>query len=534
MTIINLAGGVALAMFGVRFLRKGLDRLFGHHLMLWLERMTPNHPKAFAAGIAAGVVAPSSTAQSLMALQLLSSGKLNPAGMLAIVLGASLGITLTIQLLALRIQDYAIVFILSGVIAFQFLKSDLWRGIGQIVLSLGFIFLGMNFISLGARDFTPDGDLAQILHVGERHPWMVLVIAALLTMVVQSSTAAIGLGIGFTGNGMLSLALIIPWVLGVNYGTTLSALAVGWTKLEGRRLGIANLLSKTFFALPILLAQPWVIKAIGKLPGALANHTVNFHTLFNLTVGLGSLPFLKKITSLAARILPAPAAVSTLEAPIVYLDQKALETPSLALAHATREVLRMADEIMRMLTTSWSAHIRREAGLAVMVQAHDDRIDQAYIELKHYLSLINEQAIGERESHWQFTLMSFSNELESVGDIISKNLYDLIHREVTEGHSLTVEDAKALNELYLRVIERLEIAISLLTTRDTVLARQFIQGKEPFNEWCRTLERDHYSRLRALRGEGIRSSVYFLEMLNFLRRINSHISSIGYAFIDPD
>lgn len=530
MIFLNIAGGVALILFGTRFLRKGLDRLFGQSLVRWLQSLTENRFKAFGAGIVAGVGTPSSTAVSLVAVQMLASGQLSAERMLAVFLGANVGITAPAQLLAFHVQDYATAFLLVGVIGFQFLQRALFRGIGQCVLALGFLFLAMQLIGNATRAIEPTGELGLLLRMLAEHIWVVLGFSTVFAFLMQSSTAAIGLGIGLAAGGLFSPAAMLAWVLGANLGIAFTTLAAGWNSLEGRRLASANLLVKAVAAMGVMIALP--LMHFGRsAPAELASQSVHFHTLFNLGVGLLCLPLVGPISHFMRHLI-APAPVTSLSVPETYLDAQALESPSLALANATRETLAMADEVEVMLHSFWQAQSGRDRTLAARVHDHDDRVDDTASRLIEYLSQISEEDLGASDSHWQFTLLSCANELESIADIIDKNLCDFVRKQAAHGFPMTSEDESALEQLYERIHSRCDLAFSLLTTRDEALATRFILGEETLEEWCRQAQRAHYERLRSGGERALQSSVYFLDMLGSFRRINAHLSSIAYGFTD--
>ena len=165
MALWHIAGGVALMLFGIRFLRKGLERVFGHALHAWIERMGTNRGRASLAGLAFGTVAPSSTAQTLLVMQLLNAGKLSPERMLGFLLGANVGITVTVQLIAFRFFDYNWLFLIAGVATYLWARSETGRGVGQAVLSLGLVFLAMQLIGDAARGLTASEDFNVVLGV---------------------------------------------------------------------------------------------------------------------------------------------------------------------------------------------------------------------------------------------------------------------------------------------------------------------------------------------------------------------------------
>jgi phosphate:Na+ symporter len=212
MLFLNIATGVVLVLMGMRYLRKGLDRLFGNQLIEWLQQMTTNRVQAFFAGMVAGVIAPSSSAIAMLSVQMLTQSALTAGRMLAVVLGANVGITVSVQLLAFRLQDYSGLFLLLGAVGFLFLKRAIFRGTGQMLLGIGLIFLAMGIIANAGSAAAASTDLKLLFGVAENYSFFVFVATALLTFALQSSTASIGLGIGLAQAGLLPGITMVPWV----------------------------------------------------------------------------------------------------------------------------------------------------------------------------------------------------------------------------------------------------------------------------------------------------------------------------------
>lgn len=524
----QIAGGVALIIFGVRFLRKGLDRLFGVRLVEWLSGMTQQRWKAFGSGIVVGTLAPSSTALSLISVQMLHAGQLTAERMLAVLLGANVGITVTVQLLAFHIQDYAGLFIVLGVLGFQFLNRENLRGVGQCLLALGFVFLAMELIGGGASALGAYPETRQWISLFGGHPLLVFFLVASLTLFVQSSTASIGFAIGLSASGLFGRDLLIPWVLGANVGIALTGLVAGWNSLEGKRLAFANLAAKLLIAVPLLFLAGQIGLLLVPAGASLAREIAIFHSGFNLLTGLVFVPMAAPIMRvIRLMIIPAPQA-SGLPGPESHLDLQALDSPALALANATRETLLMADGTQTMLRFFWKAYSERDLDLIQRVQAEDDRVDRHYHEIKDYLRRMGDGLTSE-ESGWMLALLTFSNELESVGDIIDKSLSDILRKQTQQAVWLPAEEYQVLCELYDSVVARFKAAVGILSHRGGSQAREFLEGKEGLNSWCRLAEREHYSRLRTSDPRTLAASAYFLDILDNFRRINSHISAIGYA-----
>lgn len=528
---IAIVGGIALILFGIRFLRKGLDRLFGGRLLSWLAKVTASRPRAFLAGIATGAVTPSSASISLLAVQLLADTRIQLAGVLALVLGGNVGMTITVQAMAFRIQDYAGVGIVLGVAGFLYARRELWRGIGQCLLALGFIFLAIQWIGDGAEHMAASDEARQFFALLQGHPWAVFLGTATLVIALQSSTASIGLGIGLCASGLLGPALLVPWIAGTNTGVGVSTLLAGWRTVEGRRLGVANVLTKLALAFPLLAFPSQARSLFDALPGGPDQQTALGHTLFNLITGLVALPFLPLLLRAATVFVPSqePDGTSIIKS---HLDPRALDTPSLALARATRETLRMADKVRAQLEGFWKACRSGNVELARRIQKEDDAVDQHNRDLIDYLSRISGEK-SPRDNRWQLALMNFAVELEAVGDLLEKHLCDLVAKQRIEAAALADEDWVELERVYERLLARFDRAMSLLARPENESAEELIRGKRLFNEDCRLLQQAHYERLRSGDRAVQAANSYFLDYLNGFRRIHSHITGLAYAMIDP-
>jgi phosphate:Na+ symporter len=525
MFLIKLAAGLALIIFGVRFLRKGLDRLLGGRLLVWLENATNNRFQAMGAGVAAGILAPSSTGLSLLAAQILGNGKTGAQKILAVLIGANVGMTILANVAALQVGDYAGLFLFLGVLGFQFATRERIRGSGQCLLSLGFIFVAMNFLRDGANDFASRHDVSIIFGVLDHHPYILCGAAAALAVLLQSSTATVGLGIGLASGGVLPNSLFVDWIVGTNIGLGFTSLFVSRSNLEGQRLGVANLLAKIIVAVLIIAFVPRNLFASAALP--MPQQLALMHTAFNVLVALFSLPLLGVLLAVVKNIfVPDPPQAE--EAPKTFLNLEALETPSIALAHATRETLRMTDEVKIMLQNLWAAHTQNSADQIKNIRAQDDTIDEINQQLMLYLSRLGEMNDFDRK--WHFTLLSYSSELEAIGDIIEKNLAGTVTKQLAENLSLNPEDESVLNNLHQKTLLQFDLAASFITAREPTTAQKLIAARDEINEWCLAQKKIHYERLKPGDRQALSGSLCFLDMLDGLRRISNHLSTATYGF----
>lgn len=536
MIAIDIAAGVALILFGIRFLKKALDRLFGHGVVEWLQRMTRNRFKAFGSGVAVAMIAPSSTTLSLLTMQMLAAGRLTAERMLAVSLGAGVGITVTVQLLSLRLSEYRSLFLLLGIAAFLMPKRRVLRGIGQFLFALGLLFVAMDMIGTAAKAVSGDRDLQTLSMLLEGHPFLVVIFGAIVAMLLQSSTATIGIAIGLAAGGVFDLAVLIPLVLGANLGIAGTGLIAGWSQLEGRRLAAACFAIKAAGAAVVLLFPGPVGQFVLSTSPDVARQAANLHSIYNLVIALAALPLITPITRLFRILLPAPesgldgAAVPP-SRPASYLDPRFLESPSLALGQATRELLLMTDLVGQMLQGWHLAYTQRNAELVVQVQLQDDHLDRVNAGLKAFLSQLGGDALGAREAQMQLNLLVFADELEAAGDLVDKHLCDHLLKHQRKGGELNAQDQADLREVFQKIQDRLQVAATILTTWDSRMAGAFLAEKQAFDRHCRAVQRGHFARLRRGDSEILESSAFFLDVLAALRKINSHLTCIGRAFV---
>jgi phosphate:Na+ symporter len=383
-------------------------------------------------------------------------------------------------------------------------------------------------MSAAARDLTHDADFDTVFGVILHHRLLLVFFSAIMTFLTQSSTASIGLALALGEAGAGSLSLLIPVVLGANLGIGLNSLVAGWPTPAGRQLAFANLLLKGSVIVACLAAFGPLEAWLGHSPGSIARQAANFHSGFNIVVALMGLALGSVVTRIAQRAPQAP--VPGVRPIATHLDPAALSSPVFALANAARETLRLADEVKSMFEGAWRSLTEHNVALAREVQKHDDRIDDLNTSIKLYLSRIPSDALTSRDSQLQFGLLNFCSQLESIGDIIDKNICSAVIKHAHEKLVLPAEDRAILDTLYDKVLRRMEAAISVLATRDKAMARQFLADGDELKNWCIEMQRGHYQRLSGPEVNDVAGSQIFLDLVNVLRRIGGQLNTIGHTF----
>ncbi len=308
MSFVEILSGIVLTLFGVDSLKKGLHHLSGGRLNHWLARVSTCRFRAFSAGVAAGTATPSSTGLSLMAAHLVRDSRLQAAGVLAMLLGANAGMSVSVQAMAFHVQDHAAPIIAGGILVMLYGQREWLRGFGQCVMSFGFVFLAIGWIGHGARSLAESPTALAFFASLEGSPWEVLFATLALAVVLQSSGAALAVGLGLCASGLVGAAVMLPWVAGSGLGVGVSTIIAGWRSTAGRRLGVGSIVAKCGIALPLMLFPEAAQAAFQALPGSLARQTAIACTLFHLLCGLAALPFLPALWRLASALIPGPAA----------------------------------------------------------------------------------------------------------------------------------------------------------------------------------------------------------------------------------
>ena len=534
-TLLAIFGGVALLVFGVRYLRKGLDRLVGQRLGPWMQRLASRRRLSFLTGLAVSLAAPSSTTMSLLAVHTVQAGHMTARQMLTIMLGANIGLTVMVLLIALRLEQLAPVLVLIGVALFQFTHGRRTRGIGQVVLAIGFIFLAIDIMKRAAAGLpTTDGGLWEIINFETlaEHGLVLAVFAALMAMVLQSSTATIGLVIGLASAEAMSLRHAIPVVLGANVGLAATTLIVGWRLIESRRLALGNLLLKSVVALVALL----VLKLLGDAlpepaqPAGLGLAIAAVHTGYNVIVAAVGLPAVGMVTTLLERVVPPPATPPSKFGP-KFISGGPIGGAALAMGQSLREISHVSEIAREMLRDVWTALTTNNERLARSVAERDDEIDLLDTEIKRFLTRLAKEEGEQYDPDEQMRQLRYVAELETIGDIIDKNISELVLKKIRVRAEFSKEGAEELENFYQKVSENVMIAETAFMTRDRSVAQQLLRHKQRIDQYERELRDRHFARLNAGLVESHETSAIHLDLLTHLKRINSCVSHVAYAIL---
>jgi phosphate:Na+ symporter len=531
--LLDLMGGVALLLWGLHMVLSGVLRAFGPDLRRTLSKTLGNRFSAFAAGLGLTALLQSSTATGLMTTSLAADGVVSLVPALAIMLGANVGTTLIVQLLSFDISAFAPVLFLIGLVVFRIGGTSLTRAIGRVAIGLGLVLLALHILldTLAPAEQAPA--VRVVLGSVTNDPVLCIVIATALTWAAHSSVAVVLLVMSLAFSQFVTPEAALALVLGANLGSAINPLIEAGVRGDpaSRRLPVGNFLNRLIGVLIVLPFLPTIARELSSFQPDAAKMTAEFHLLFNVALAAIFIGLLDPLASLLVRVLPERKQTEDASVPR-YLDEVALETPSLAIANAARETLRMGDTVEVMLRDVMTALMNNDRALVSEVSRLDNVVDRLNEAIKLYITKLTRDSLDEREGRRAMEIVSFTINLEHIGDIIDKNLCEVATKKIKRGYQFSPAGAVELTAFHKRVCENLQAAFGIFMTGDVETARKLLREKTELRKAELEAADRHFERLREGRPESLETTSLHLNVLADLKRIHSHICSVAYPVLE--
>ena len=526
-------GGVALLLWGLHMVHSGIVRAYGSGLRRFLGKALRNRFLACGAGILVTALLQSSTATGLMTASFVSGGAVDLVPALAIMLGANVGTTLIVQLLSFNASAIAPVLFLVGVIAFKRGGQPRTRDLGRVAIGIGLMLLSLHILldTLAPAESAPV--VRSLLTAMTGDPVLCLLVAAALTWGAHSSVTVVMLVMSLAYSGFITPTASISLILGANLGSAINPLVEGSRSDNpaSRRLPLGNLINRLVGCAVVLpFVQP-IAALFSRFEHNPSRMAADFHTAFNVALALVFILPLDGLARFLTRLLPQRTKPIELSTPL-YLDEAALATPSVALVCAARETLHIGDIVETMLRQAMVALLTDNRELIAEICRMDDAVDQLDEAVKLYVTKITRDSLGERDGQRAMEIISFSINLEHVGDIIDKNLMELASKKIKQKLAFSKEGAAELRAFHQEVLDNLKLGFSAFISGDVAIARKLIAEKAELRAAEFAAAESHLARLREGRPESIESSSLHLDILRDLKRIHSHICSAAYPVLE--
>lgn len=524
---LQLAGSVALLLFGLSLVRTGVEGAFGMRLKLILGFGTRTSPRAFLAGLLATLGLQSSTATALLTASFAKRALIDGTMAQVVLLGANVGTAMTALALSTGLEAIAPALLLLGYVMRR-RSGAIWTGIGAALIGIGLMLIALTLLEHATLPIRQSDALAAFMLMLDSAMPVAFVLAAGLALLCSSSLAAVLLVLSLP----MPPALTIAMVLGANLGGALPAVIA--TAREGaaaRRLTIGNLAVRAIGCLVALPVVGPIAAGIEALPLPQTALAVEAHLLFNLVLAVLIWPFVGLLTRLISRAIPDedPEGGDGEN----WLDENVLDAPALALAGASREVLAIGDLAERMLNQTREAFRSNDTSHLAAVAELEDRIDRRQQRVKSYLSgLENEPA--ETELRRTINILDYVINIEHIGDIIDRGLCPAVRKKVGLGLRFSEAGFHELDRMFLMTQENLRMAQSVFMTGDRDMARRLVELKIDIRNFERQSAQRHLMRLREGGSESRETSSIHLDLLRDLKRINAHAVSVAYPILDEE
>jgi len=504
--LVDLGGAIALLIWGVHMVQTGIIRGFGPQLRRMLSHALGNRFKGFLAGIGVTSILQSSTATGLMVTAFAAGRLVDLVPALAVMLGANVGTTLIVRVLSFDVSRVSFLFILIGVFMFRRSAVTRTRDLGRVGIGLGLILIALQHLLLMITPYEDVPSLRMLLGAVTTDPLIDIVLAAGLTWAAHSSVAVVLLIMAVAAQGVVPPHAAFALVLGANLGTALNPLLESGMGGDpaAKRLPMGNLINRVIGCALALALLNWIGPALIAIEPSAGRAVADFHTAFNVALALLFFPLLKPFARLLVRLLPARIDTADPSQPI-YLDGAARETPSIALAGAAREALRMVDVFEAMLHGALDALNRGDRKRISETARMDNVLDRLDTAIKQYLTSLDSDALDDTDHRRLSEIVAFTTNLEHAGDIVEKNLMPLAAKRIKRGVSFSETSRQEIGDMIDRLINNARGAAAVFMTEDRRAARQLLGEKEVFREIEARTTEEYFGRTRG-RAETIEMS----------------------------
>ena len=533
LTLVDLGGAIALLIWGVHMVQTGITRAFGPQLRRMLSYALGNRFKAFLAGVGVTSILQSSTATGLMVTAFAAGGLVDLVPALVVMLGANVGTTLIVQVLSFDVSRVSFLLILIGVFMFRRSGVTRTRDLGRVGIGLGLMLIALQHLLSMIIPFEDVPSLRILLGAVTTDPLIDILLAAGLTWAAHSSVAVVLLIMSFAAQAVVPPHAAFALVLGANLGTALNPLLESGLGGDpaAKRLPIGNLINRIVGCALALALLNWIGPALVTVEPDAGRAVADFHTGFNIVLALLFFPLLKPFARLLVRLLPSRIDTADPSQPL-YLNWAAHETPSIALAGAAREALRMVDVFEAMLRGALNSLNRGDRKRVTETARLDNVLDRLDTAIKEYLTSIDTDALDDTDHRRLSEILAFSTNLEHAGDIVEKSLMPLAAKRIKRGVSFSEISRQEIREMMDRLIGNARAAAAVFMTEDPRAARQLLGEKEVFRELELRTTEEYFGRARTSRAETIEMSKLLVDIVRDLKRVNAHLAAAAYPILE--
>ncbi|AXU84560.1 sodium-dependent phosphate transporter [Clostridium sp. HMSC19D02] len=532
--IISLMGGLGLFLYGMNLMGEGLQKSAGTKLKKIIKLLTSNLFMGVLVGTGVTAVIQSSSATTVMVVGFVNAGIMTLKQAIGVIMGANIGTTVTAQLVSFDLTGMAPVALGVGIILYLFGNKPRIKNIAEILIGFGILFTGMDFMKMAVEPLRDYQGFTDLLVTFGRYPLLGLLLGFGITAIIQSSSASMGMLVALAAEGLVPLSAALPILYGQNIGTCVTSLlsSIGANK-NARRAAmmhlIFNVLGTVIFL--IFLNKPVVSMVTSWDPSNVARQIANTHTLFNIISVLILLPFTSLIIKLAIKLVPDRAGdIDEDETKTIkYIDDRMIETPSIALANTIKEALRMGEKAKESLNASMEALVEHSTEKIDKTYRRERLINDLQKAILNYLLKLSKAPLDDDSREVVDTLFNTVNDIERIGDH-AKNIAELSQVAIDSNISFSEEGQSELDVMYNRVVSAYTYALESMRTDNVDLACKVIKIEEQVDIMEKSCRANHMYRLNNNLCS-IENGVIYLDVISNLERISDHAVNIAQQVI---
>ena len=561
--IIKLCGGLAFFLYGMEKMSEGMKKTAGDQMRSILAALTKNRFIALFVGVFVTMVIQSSSATTVMLVSFVQAGLMTFTQSLGVILGADIGTTITAQMIAFKLTDYALLMVAAGFLLRMFGQKEIHKDIGDIIMGFGILFFGMKLMSDAMhplRTFPPFLNMMKDLE----HPLIGILVGAAFTALIQSSSASTGIVIVLAQQGLITLDAGIPVIFGSNIGTCVTAgLASIGAEREAKRVAMAHVLFKIagvcLFIFWIPEFASFIKDLARKFDSGTARQVANAHTFFNVTVGLVFLPFITFFDKLICKMLPDKEEPEIKSIYTLHLDDNLIETPALAIDLARAEISHMARTLKRMLNVivipfvsdkkmiSKEVDLDNEAHLYIKeiptrdefypeltllegIDMREEKMDYLEDKLNSYITRIAQQGLSENQTTEVFGMISIVQDLESIGDLIHRNMMPLIAKKKKLSFDFSDEGKEEILIYHRKVVKQIERLQEAFSEADPDVALRIMKKERKYIDLESRYRAKHFERLVLEKEQSVGTHEIHMELMDLMKQVIVYSANIAKTF----
>ncbi|MEW8961703.1 Na/Pi cotransporter family protein [Paraclostridium dentum] len=530
--VISLMGGLGLFLYGMNLMAEGLEKSAGSKLKRIVELLTSNVFMGVIVGAFVTAIIQSSSATTVMVVGFVNAGIMNLTQAIGVIMGANIGTTVTAQLVSFDLNGMAPIALGIGIILYLFASKPKVKNIAEILIGFGILFTGMDFMKNAVEPLAEYKGFTDLLVGFGDHPLLGLLLGFGITAIVQSSSASMGMLIALASQGLIPLNAALPILYGQNIGTCVTSLisSVGASRNAKRAAVmhlIFNVLGTAVFL--IVLNKPVVSFVTNMNPGDVARQIANTHTLFNIISVIILLPFTKFIINLAIKLVPDKAGEEDESKAIKYLDDRIVETPSIAVASVVKETLRMGKKAKESVNYALDGFLEQSQENIDKSFKNEKIVNELQKGILNYLLKLSKAHLDEDARDIVDSLFNTVNDIERIGDH-AENIAELAQDIIDSDLKLSKQGTEEVRELYNKVIATYDYALQAMKTYDVDLACKVIKMEEQVDIMEKSCRANHIHRLNNSLCS-IDSGIIFLDLISNLERISDHAVNIAQQVI---